>query len=185
MWLLLAFTVAGAALLSHWRTNRGRSALQESATFGPIEVRLPKGWQITTQDRNGVARITAREPGGRDKLTITATFSDTSFDPNEFFMRSQAIALSMGEHELVRHDEEVTVPGGEGMIFHVMGVQENPIASIAYVRFASGQSVTVDLQNTGQRTFADENLLFDVTQSLRPHAGAPVHRPTDTDSVDI
>lgn len=183
MWLLLAFTVAGAALLSHVRTNRGRAALQESATFGPIEVRLPKGWQVTAQDRNGVARITAREPAGRDKLIITTTFSAAGFDEDEFLLRTQAIALSMGEHELVRQDEEVSVPGGKGMILHVMGVQENPIASIAIVRFESGQSVTVDLQNTGQRTSADENLLLDVTESLRPHAGA--RRPTNTDSVDI
>ena len=118
-------------------------------------------------------------------MAVTTTFSDASFDPTDFFVRSQGIALSMGEHELVRHDEEVTLPGGKGIIFHVMDSEEDPIASIAYVRFESGQNVTVDLQTTGPRTLADENLLFEVTQSLRAHAGAPVHQPTSTDSVDL
>jgi len=185
LWLLLAFTVAGAALLTHLRTGRWQAGLQEPTTFGPIEVRLPKGWQVTSRNRNGNMRITAREPGGRNVLTIT---SDASFDPTEFFTRSEEIALSMGERELVRHDEKVDVPGGKGTIIHLVDAHDNPIASIAQVRFASGQTVTVDSQNTGQRTPADEALLFYVTQSLRIHgspAGTPAQPPANTDGVDI
>jgi hypothetical protein len=182
LWLLLAFTLAGAALLAHSRTGRWQAALQEPATFGPIEVRLPKGWQVTTRNRNGSMKITAREPGGRNVLTIT---SDASFDPTEFFTRSEEIALSMGEHELARHDEEVDVPGGKGIIIHLIDAHDNPIASMAQVRFASGQTLTVDSRNTGQRTPADEALLFYVTQSLRVHAGAPAQPPANTDGVDI
>ena len=181
LWLLLALTIAGASLLTHMRTGRWQAALQEPATFGPIEVRLPKGWHVTARNRNGSMRITAREPGGRSELTIT---SDGAFDPTEFSTRSEDIALSMGEHELVRHDEQVNVPGGEGTIIHLMDAHENPIASIAQVRFASGQTVTVDSRNTGQRTSADEAVLFYVTQSLRAHAETPAEAPPETDRVD-
>jgi hypothetical protein len=183
LWLLLALTVAGAALLTHLRTGRWQAALQKSATFGSIEVRLPKGWQVTSHDRNGSTRITAREPGGRSELTISAATSGPTFDPTEFLTRIKDAALNMGDHMLTKYDEVVDVPGGEGVIVHIIDAHENPIASIAHVRFESGQTVTVDVRNTGQRTPADEALLFCVTQSLRVHAGTPVPPPATTDGV--
>ena len=183
MWLLLALTIAGAALLSHFRIARAQTVLREPATYGAIDVRLPKGWQVTTRENNGSTRVVAREPGGRSTLTIIASPSEAQFDPTEFLLRAQAIAIAMGEHELAQYDEPVTVPGGNGTIYHITDTQENPITSMAHLTFDSGQTVTVDLQNTGLRTPEDEELLLDVTQSLRIHPGTPGRLPTTTNGL--
>ncbi len=183
MWFLLGLMIAAAALLSHVRTSRWQSALQQAAVFGSIEVRLPKGWQVAPEDRGDTIQITAREPGGKKTLTITATSARVEFDAMEYFMRTQALALAINERELVQYDEEVEVPGGKGAIFHLMDSRENPIASVAHVSFESGIAVVVDLRDAARRTPDDEALLMEVTRSLRAHA-EPARTPkATTDSV--
>lgn len=179
MWLLLVLTAGGAAFLSHARNSRWQTALQAPAVFGPIEVRLPRGWQVAPEDRGNGIQIIARDPGTRKVLAIAATSAEEAFDAMEYFMRTQALALSTNGQELIQYDEEVDVPGGEGIIIHLMDGRENPVASVAHVSFGSEMAVVAELRNVSRRTPDDEDLLLEVTKSLRFHPEA-VRKPTTT-----
>lgn len=183
LWVLFALTVAAAAGLAKWKAQRLSAHLAASVAYGTVEARLPKDWPVSFRLRGTTTQIIAREPGGGRVLAIRTGSGGTQDETMQFLMRSRGMALAMGERDLIHYDEEVSVVGGKGKIIHVIDSEEKPIASMGFVTFGNGRTAMVELRTEDERTEADEQLLYSVTQSLRAKEGAPA-QPSPVESPE-
>ncbi len=163
MWVLLVATVGAASLLISVKKGLWRVDLTDAQTYGSLELRLPRNWQVIHQRRGGVDSLQVVEPTApRRSLSLRVTHPEAS-GAMDFLMGSGLMEYMRLQAEDARLVEEITVPDGEGIIVHPRRGQ----SAFAVLAFTDGRIVTVQIVNRGSSSASDDAILYNVATSIR------------------
>jgi hypothetical protein len=180
MWVLLACSIGGAALLAQLKGGAWRVALTAPQTIGSVELRLPAGWEVDHSRRGASEFIEATDPKTNRRLSIRATDLDEQVGPMDFLLNSDLVRLMTLDREDIRLVEDIKVPGGSGFIIHPK--RGTPLAVITY---ADSRAVTVQLADQEESSASDDAIVYHVASSIRLTARSSEPRPAPRTEREI
>lgn len=172
LWVVLCATVGLAALVDHFRDGAAAFKLGPEEVFGPISMRLPVGWSITSEGE-GVLLVQAEE-GENGKARILAVLYQPvrgEMSALEFIIRSglappaaarvaHPIQISGRQGVMVSLVRQVRGPDGEA-------IGERDLIAVAMVQ--THYALILHLSSAGNSLSEDEYVVSEIAATIKLH----------------
>lgn len=181
LWVVLGATVGLAALVDHYRSGASAVKLGPMEDFGPLSLRLPSGWAITSEGEPVL--LVQAEEGADGRARILSVLRQPV--PEEMTALEFIIRSGLAPPAAARVAQPIAMAGQTGAMVSVNRqlrghnggvVDERDMVAVAMIR--PQHAIILHLSSTGNSLGADEELIREIAATVKLNDRAEEPDPT-------